>query len=92
MTQRDGLGAVVDLTAREVADRYEIAMEDGEISPREDAWIRAGHDENCDEASRAKSVLRLIATAAHCGPDTRRVRELVREWRLTHGPIEAEAA
>ena len=55
MARQTNVGTQEHTAAQEVADRYEISMEDGTIDEREDRWIRSGHRESCKAAAHCTS-------------------------------------
>lgn len=85
-----GVAVVENTTAKDVADLYEICMEDGRISPEEDRLLRAAMDRNCDAAQVTEEALHTAELVFTSGLQSRRAKRAAREWFATH-PVDAAA-
>ncbi len=83
MPNREGLGALVSVSAEEVSDCYHRAMADGRIDAHEDRTIRQLHAVNITDSAEIGLTLTVISTVARCGTRSRRARRLTRDWTTT---------
>lgn len=80
MARQTNVGTQENSTAQEVADLYEVFMEDGRIDPREDHTLRLAHRDNCAAAALHEAASQVIACVVGSGPNTRRAKRHIRDW------------
>lgn len=94
MVRQTNVGTKEHTTAQEVADLYEVFIEnDGVIDPHEDRTLRLAHRDNCAAAALHEAATQVIACVIGSGPHTRRAKRHIRDFeglRLIHGGLAGE--